>query len=205
MLFFFLASLTLYAQEKTDLSYYLPQNINYNPDIPTPENIIGHQVGEWHVTHDKLLEYMKVIANSSDRITLENRGKTFEGRPLILLTITSPKNHQNIEAIRQKHIQATDTNSSDITDNMPIVVYQGFSIHGNEPSGANASLLAAYYLAAAEGDYITKLLDNTIILFDPVYNPDGLQRFAYWANTNKSKKRQKQLQYSTFKVLRFYL
>ena len=69
---------------------------------------------------------------------------------------------------------------------MPIVVYQGFSIHGNEPSGANASLLAAYYLAAAEGDYINKLLDNTIILFDPVYNPDGLQRFAYWANTNKN-------------------
>ncbi|MFH4967988.1 M14 family metallopeptidase [Gaetbulibacter sp. M240] len=186
MLFFFLVSLTLYAQEKTDLSYYLPQNINYNPDIPTPENIIGHQVGEWHVTHDKLLEYMKVIANSSDRITLENRGETFEGRPLILLTITSPKNHQNIEVIRQKHIQATDTNSSNISENTPIVVYQGFSIHGNEPSGANASLLVAYYLAAAEGDYINKLLDNTIILFDPVYNPDGLQRFAYWANTNKN-------------------
>jgi hypothetical protein len=24
-------------------------------------------------------------------------------------------------------------------------------------------------------------------LFDPSYNPDGLQRFAYWANTNRSK------------------
>ena len=70
---------------------------------------------------------------------------------------------------------------------MPIVVYQGFSIHGNEPSGANAGLLAAYYLAAAEGDAINELLDNVVILFDPSFNPDGLQRFAYWANTNKSK------------------
>ncbi len=70
---------------------------------------------------------------------------------------------------------------------MPIVVYQGFSIHGNEPSGSNAALAVAYYLAAAQGSEIEKLLNETVILFDPSYNPDGLQRFAYWANINKSK------------------
>ena len=71
---------------------------------------------------------------------------------------------------------------------MPLVVYQGYSIHGNEPSGANAGmLLIAYYLAAAEGDYINELLDNTVVsLFDPSYNPDGLNRFASWVNTHKS-------------------
>ena len=65
-------------------------------------------------------------------------------------------------------------------------MYQGFSIHGNEPSGANAGLAAAYYLAAAQGNKIDDLLNNTVILFDPSFNPDGLQRFAYWANTNKA-------------------
>ncbi len=69
---------------------------------------------------------------------------------------------------------------------MPIVVYQGFSIHGNEPSGANAGLAYAYYLAAAEGPEIEAVLENTVILMDPSFNPDGLQRFAYWANTNRS-------------------
>jgi Zinc carboxypeptidase len=173
------------AQNKIDLSYYLPQNITYNQNIPTPESIIGYQVGEWHVTHDKLVQYMYALAKASDRITIKSRGKTFEGRPVLLLTITSPQNHQNIDAIREAHIAATESNSVN-TANMPIVVYQGFSIHGNEPSGANAGLLAAYYLAAAQGDYITELLNNTVILFDPSFNPDGLQRFAYWANTNKS-------------------
>ena len=173
------------AQDKIDLSYYLPQNVNYNQNIPTPESIVGHQVGQWHITHDKLVQYMYALAAASDRITIENRGKTFEDRPVLLLTITSPKNHQNIDAIRTEHIAATESNSANTT-NMPIVVYQGFSIHGNEPSGANAGLLAAYYLAAAEGDYINELLDSTVILFDPSFNPDGLQRFAYWANTNKS-------------------
>jgi hypothetical protein len=104
---------------------------------------------------------------------------------LLLLTITSPKNHQNLESIRAKHIEATNSSTVDVSKN-PIVVYQGFSIHGNEASGSNAGLAAAYYLAAANGNKIDDLLNNTIILFDPSFNPDGLQRFAYWANTNKA-------------------
>jgi len=173
------------AQNKVDLSYYLPQNVTYNQNIPTPESIVGHQVGEWHITHDKLAQYMYALAEASDRITIENRGSTFEGRPLLLLKITSPKNHQNIDAIQKAHVEGTETSEANAA-NRPIVVYQGFSIHGNEPSGANAGLLAAYYLAAAQGSEIDQMLDNTVVLFDPSFNPDGLQRFAYWANTNKS-------------------
>ena len=172
--------------QKVDLSYYLPKDVSYNKSIPTPVSVVGHEVGEWHITHDKLVEYMKVLAASSDRINIEFTGKTFEDRPLLLLTITSPKNHQNLENIRKTHIEATNSSSVSIAEN-PIVVYQGFSIHGNEPSGSNAALAVAYYLAAAQGTAIDDLLDNAVILFDPSFNPDGLQRFAYWANTNRSK------------------
>ncbi len=178
-------SFSINSQE-LDLNYYVPSDQNYNDKIPTPKEIIGHQVGEWHVTHDKLVEYMKVLAKSSDRITLEDRGKTFEGRPLLLLTITSPNNHSRIDDIRQRHIDGTNDSSLDVT-NDPIIVYQGFSIHGNEPSGSNAALAVAYYLAASTSSATEDLLNNTVILFDPSFNPDGLQRFAYWANTNKSK------------------
>ena len=129
---------------------------------------------------------MKEIAKASNRITIEDRGKTFEGRPLLLLTITSPENHQRIDEIREQHIKATNDASVDVSKD-PIVVYQGYSIHGNEPSGSNASLAIAYYLAASLSDATENLLQNTVILFDPSFNPDGLQRFAYWANTNKSK------------------
>ena len=178
------------AQDSLNLDYYLPQDITYDETIPTPQEIIGHEVGEWHVTHDKLVYYMQALAKASNRITIENRGKTFEGRPLLLLTVTSAENHQNIDKIREDHVALTN-----ITDNargnlnvdtMPLVVYQGFSIHGNEPSGANAGLAYAYYLAAAQGPKIEGILENTIILMDPSFNPDGLQRFAHWANTNKS-------------------
>lgn len=183
----FCLPLVVFAQN-VDLSYYLPKGVSYNPAIPTPQSVIGHEVGEYHVTHDKLVNYMYALDKASDRITLEVTGYTYEKRPLLLLTVTSPKNHQNIEAIRTQHLLLSDPNKSTSVDvkNMPTVFYMGCSIHGNEPSGANAGLIIAYHLAAAQGPEIEKYLENTVLLFDPSFNPDGLQRFSSWVNSRKS-------------------
>jgi hypothetical protein len=173
-----------------DLSYYLPDSVQYNPAIPKPKEVIYHNVGEYHVTHDRLVNYMQALAKAApDRIKPEMMGFTYEGRPQVLLIITSPRNHQHLEQIRQRHVQLTDpANSASLpTADMPVVVYIGHSIHGNEASGANASLLSAYYLAAAQGKKMEELLNNTVILFDPSFNPDGLQRFSTWVNQHRSK------------------
>ena len=185
----FLLSFATQIIAQPDLSYYVPEGMQYDPSIPTPKSIIGHEVGEWHVTHDRLVNYMYALDKVSDRISLEVTGYTHEARPLLLLTITSPQNHQNIESIRVQHVQLTDPAKSVSLDtkNMPAVFYIGFSIHGNEASGANAGLLMAYHLAAAQGKEIEEYLSHTIILFDPSYNPDGLQRFSSWVNSRKSK------------------
>ena len=189
IIYLYILSFTLisFGQENISLDYYFSQQdiSTLNKDIPSPESVIGHPVGKWHISHDKLVEYMRKLASTSERITIEERGKTFEDRPLILLTITSKKNHQNINQIQKNHIDQTNGILTPKIDT-PLVVYQGFSIHGNEPSGSNSALLLAYYLAASNDDFVNKLLSNTIILLDPSFNPDGLQRFAYWANTNKN-------------------
>ena len=188
LLFFIGLYLNIYSQNSTvDLNYYFSNQENiFNESIPTPESVIAHQVGKWHVTHDKLIQYMEVLAKSSDRITIENRGYTYEDRPLILLTITSKENHQNIDKIKKEHKEISDGNKMDDYKDLPVIIYQGFSIHGNEASGSNASLLLAYYLAASKSDFVKDLLENSVILLDPSFNPDGLQRFAYWANTNRN-------------------
>ncbi|MCU0419309.1 MAG: M14 family metallopeptidase [Cyclobacteriaceae bacterium] len=171
------------------LSYYLPTGTSYDPAIPTPAAVIGHEVGEWHVTHDRLVNYMYALDRASDRITITETGKTHEGRPLLLLTVTAPANHQNIEKLRAEHLKLTDPAQSASVDiaNMPAVFYVGFSIHGNEASGVNAGLLTAYHLAAAQGKEMDEALANTIILLDPCYNPDGVQRFSGWVNSRKSR------------------
>jgi hypothetical protein len=178
------------AQDTSYYLRYLPRNVTYDTAVPSAFDIIGHEVGEWHVTHDRLVNYMTAVAKAAPgRVKLEIMGYTYERRPQILLIITSPRNQQRLEAIRKEHLLLSDpsTSSSVNIDSMPIVVYIGHSIHGNESSGANASMLTAYYLAAAQGREIDELLDNTVILLDPSFNPDGLQRFSTWANQHKSK------------------
>ncbi|WP_441000053.1 M14 family metallopeptidase [Fodinibius sp. SL11] len=177
------------ADAEASMEYYLPQDVEYDASIPTPQEVLGMVPGEWHVRHDQLLQYMHAVAEASDRVTLHKFGESYEDRDLVYLTITSPSNQQNIDQIREEHVALTDPAKSDEinTSDMPIVLYMGYSIHGDESSGSNASMLVAYYMAAAQGKEIEDKLQNSVILLDPSLNPDGLNRFASWANTHKSK------------------
>ena len=172
---------------QVDLSYYLGDTSNYNQSIPTPESIIGHQVGELHVSHDKLSHYVQEVSKNSDRVKLVNRGKTYENRVSWLMIITSESNQSRLEEIRQNHLELSNSKNRDIdVSNMPIVIYKGYTVHGDEPSGTNASLLLMYHLLASDSEETKDLLENTIILLDPSMNPDGHQRFSQWANNNKN-------------------
>ncbi|MBE0678969.1 MAG: zinc carboxypeptidase [Bacteroidales bacterium] len=177
-----LGSLMMNAQP--GLSYYLPSGIAYNPSIPPPSSFIGHDVGEWHVTHDKLVGYMKLLDGISERAVWEDYGKSWEGRPLGQLIITSEKNMERLEEIRLEHLKLSDPAVSKGVriDDMPLVIKLGYGVHGNESSAQNASLLTAYYLVAGQGPAIDEILANTVILIDPSLNPDGLQRHSTWVN-----------------------
>ena len=183
-------ALTAVAQVSNDVpdSYYLPQTVQYNAAIPTPKQFLGYQVGEWHVSHDQLLGYMRKLDEASDRVTLVEYARTYENRPLVLLTISSPQNQQNIDRLKTEHAVLADPSQSGTLNlaRMPAVVWMGYTVHGNEPSGNNSALLAAYYLAAAQGPAIDSLLNESIILLDPCINPDGANRFAHWVNSHKS-------------------
>lgn len=167
-----------------DLSYYLPSGYTYNPAIPTPKQVLGYEVGEWHVTHDQLVMYMKAVAEASDRVIFEETGRSYEKRPQTLLTITSPANLTKLDQIKAERAKLRDPGATVSIENMPVVMFMGYSVHGNEPSGANASLLAAYHFAAA--NEISADLENIILLLDPAINPDGLNRFASWVNSHKA-------------------
>ena len=184
ILFLFCAN--LFSQNLNhNLDYYFSElNFIADENIPTPHEILGFNVGEWHVSHDKLLSYMFELEKASDRVKLEKTGKTYEGRDLVVLIITSEKNHNNIDNIIKRRSKVYE-NEKDLK-NKKIVIYQGFSIHGNESSGSNASLLYAYYLASAKGDFINNILENSVIIIDPSMNPDGLQRFSGWVNSHRN-------------------
>ena len=89
----------------TDLDY-LPTHLKYDPNISKPEAVLGTPVGEWHVRHDQLVTYMHTLAKQSERIRIEEIGRTHENRPLLKLTITSPANHARLQSIQQQHLQS---------------------------------------------------------------------------------------------------
>lgn len=174
---------------QADLYYYMPEGISYNANVPTPKSVLGHEVGEWHVSHDKLTYYFYELAEASENVAIEKMGVTYENRPLLNVIITSKENHNRLDEIRKEHLKLSDPDGSNGLDipRMPVVIRLGYSVHGNEQSGSNASLLVAYHLAAAQGKEIEEILDNCIILIDPSLNPDGMQRFSSWVNEHKSK------------------
>ena len=57
ILIFFMLNicLTLFSQE--DIKYFLPLDEKYNDDIPKPNEILGFNIGDWHINHDKLFDY----------------------------------------------------------------------------------------------------------------------------------------------------
>jgi len=186
ILFALLLPLCLHGQAQ--LTWYLP-DVPYNPAIPTPESYLGYQVGQWHASHDQLVGYMRMLDAASDRIQLNEYGRSHENRPLFCLTITTPANQARLDIIRKNRKMMTDPAQSGSINpaDQPAVVYMGYSIHGNEASGSNAALLVAYYLAAAQSPELDKQLENTVILFDPCFNPDGMQRFSAWVNSHRAR------------------
>ncbi|NSW93728.1 MAG: zinc carboxypeptidase [Bacteroidales bacterium] len=183
-----LLSFSLLTNSQINLEYYLPDDVSYNKMIPRPKQFFGHEVGEWHLSHDKLYFYMLELARISDRAVWEEYGESYENRPLGHLIISSPENIKNLENLRQQHLELCDPAKSQKMDIklMPVFIKLGYGVHGNESSAQNASALTAYYLVAGEGDKIENLLRNAVILIDPSLNPDGMQRHSTWVNFTRS-------------------
>ena len=166
-----------------ELAWYLPSGVSYDANFPKPAEVLGWEVGEWHVRHDQLVSWYKHVAENSPRVVLTEYARSHEKRPLLLAAVSSPANLARLEEIRAAHVEAVRSGAR--SDGGPNIIWMGYSVHGNESSGANAALLLAYHLAAATGEAIDGFLERNVVLIDPCLNPDGLSRFAQWANMHK--------------------
>lgn len=182
-----LLQLTLSGQSK-ELSYFLGED-KYEQNIPSPEEYLGYQPGDWHISHHELLAYFKTMATASENAQFVEYGRSYENRPLFYLLISSKENLKNIEKIKASHKELCDPEKSASlnTEKMPAVVYEGFTVHGNEASGANATPLLIYHLLASKSKAVDQLLNDLVIIVDPCFNPDGFNRFSSWVNSHKGK------------------
>lgn len=182
-----LLMMLMLSQATAQSDYFFPEGSRFDPNIPTPEEYLGYPVGTLHTRHDAIVGYMKELASKSDRAKFEIIGETYEHRKLVVLTVSAPKNIENLESIRKDHLQLVDPDKhiGDYADHKSVVLL-GYNVHGNEPSSSEAALLAAYYYVAGLHNEVTTALDEAVIMIDPNFNPDGRDRHSTWANAYKA-------------------
>jgi hypothetical protein len=157
-----LASPFALSQVARDMPFYA-DSISFDPEIPRPEEVVGHPLGHRIARNDLLVRYMEMLAEMSPRVSSEVIAYTHERRPIIGLTITSPENHARIDEIRAAHVALSDPNSSqELQDDMPVVTWLNYGVHGAEVSSTDSSMAVAYHLAAAQGSEIEATLEQSV-------------------------------------------
>jgi hypothetical protein len=170
-----------------EISFYFDGDARFNPLIPSPEEFMGYQTGTQLMHHHEIVSYFKELDRLSERTSLQVIGKTYEGKPLLALIVSSAHNLANLEQIRLDHLKVLDPQSNFDHSTLPVLSFLAYSVHGNENSAAEAAVLTAYYLVASEDPKIKNYMDEAIYFIKPVRNPDGHDRHAHWVNTQKSK------------------
>ncbi len=177
------------AQAQIDLNaprFAFSPEVVYNPDIPSPSQFLGYELGEHFSIYADVVAYLKALDAASDRIAMHEYGRTYEGRPLHYLVITTPENHARLDEIRQNNLRLasgealSDADAEALIAAQPVLPWLSYNVHGNEPSSTEAVMQVAYRLAAATDDATRDLLAHAVVLLDPCLNPDGRDRYVYW-------------------------
>ena len=159
----------------------------YDAGIPTIKAVLGHDFGDQISAPEEIVIYLKALAAASpDRTRLVEYARTWEGRPLHVLAIASPARISGLDRIKADLKRLADprtlsgADESRLLGELPVVTWLMHAVHGNEISSSDAALAEAYHLLAARGDaMVDTILRESIVLIDPLENPDGRSRFLF--------------------------
>ena len=161
-------------------------NLRYIPEVNSPADFLGYELGSHMTEYERVTQYFEYLADLSPRVQINEYGRTYEGRPLINLVISSAENIENIDDIQAKHLELLDASESEaraIIEDEPVVTSFSYNIHGNEFSSTEAAMQVAYRMAAANDIETLDVLENSVIVMFICINPDGRNRYAYWYNS----------------------
>lgn len=164
----------------------------YDPSVPSPDSILGFPVGSKAATPAQIEAVITALADNSPRVKLVRYATTHEGRGLHYLVIASETNLESIDSLQADYARLADPRSlktrdgDKLTDTLPALAWMAYSIHGDELSGADAAIAVAYHLAAGTGVDVQELLENLVVIIDPLMNPDGRARCLTMVAQNRT-------------------
>ncbi|HXG86089.1 MAG TPA: M14 metallopeptidase family protein [Pyrinomonadaceae bacterium] len=164
---------------------------------PSPQSVLGFQptqdktIADWR----QITDYFQKLDRASNRVKVEEIGKTTLGRSLIVAFISAPENIKNLEKhkrISQKLADPREIGNpaelENLIKNGKTIVSISCSIHSTEIVASQMSMNLAYELASARDADTLEILQNTILLLIPSSNPDGIDIVANWYRKNLGSK-----------------
>ena len=156
--------------------------------VPTPQSHFGHEIGvdrkllDWN----RVVSYFRALEQASDKIRVEELGKTVEGRPLIAATIAEPDTLRNLDRYREIQRRLADPRITTEADAEKLiaqgktVVLLTCSIHSTEVASTHTAVEFAYRLLNEDKPRFRAILHDTILLLVPSLNPDGVDIVTRW-------------------------
>ncbi len=178
------ASLVLAATASAQHSFADP-GATFDPKVPTPQAILGYELGSRFTSHKDMMRYVERIAAASKRVKVDTVAHSFEGREMLIITVSSEANLARIAEIKRDAQRIADPRGAAAGDvdaairRLPAIVWLAHSVHGGEASGVEAGLGLLYQLAAGTDADTRLALDSTVVLIDPNQNPDGRERHVH--------------------------
>jgi len=158
-----------------------------NPPPPArPAAFLGFEPGTDSMLADwkQVSGYMNGLAQQSRFVHVDTLGRTTEGRPFLLMTITSPANQARLADIKRTQAlladprRLADSAFAAIRNTQPAVILISNNIHSTEVASSQMGMTFAYRLAT--DPELTRLLDSVVVLMIPSMNPDGLDTVVSW-------------------------
>ena len=154
--------------------------------VPSPREHFGFDLGSDRrlLSWAELSGYYQRLADTSPYVRCESIGTTTEGRPMLLLTVSSRSDEQlrSIEIQQRRMLAPTDAGilNADELAAMPAVVYIQGTLHSTEIA---ASLLfpdLLYRIATGADPMAQRIRDEVVLLVAPSANPDGIDLVNTW-------------------------
>lgn len=159
---------------------------------PTPEQFFGFKMGAEKklAPWNRIVEYFQIVDRASDRVVVQELGKTTMGKPYIMAIVSSPDAIANLGAYQEAQKKLADPRKTSEADAARIaregkaVLLIGTNVHATEIGNSQMVNDLLYKLATEQSPWVDHVLKNVILLLIPSQNPDGQQMVADWYMKN---------------------
>ena len=145
--------------------------IPLSAQLPTPESFIGHPVGADRqlAPYEKVLEYLRLVAASSDRVSVDEVGKSTLDNDMVAMVLTSEENQQNLERYREisQRLANPDRLSTEearaLSQEGKVIVLFTCTIHATEVGSTQMAMEFVYDFATTRDPKKKEWMQNTIL------------------------------------------